>query len=359
MAALAPRGTNLTSLTLLPCGMTAEQASVICAVIQKAVHLRKLRIAMDASGVLWDAASQLPSLQWLSVDFENLHTFMLGARSTRRVFSDLTFLDIRTPEIAYATMLLHDSLHPQLRHLQYLSQAERQASHALATSLFEAIADSCSPAVLTDLDFFIENLEELSEEHLIFDPIRSSALRPLLRFTRLTTFSLDLFWSWDLDNSLIQEMAHAWPQLKVLRLDPNFYGPPAESRITLRGLEPLAMHCPHLQVFGATIDATTLPADGPLPIINTGQAPQSPLTSLLVGDSKIQSFLRVARYLSRLFPALQRIQTYDLLNVWEGMEEEVEFAGELWREVVTLVQVMALVREQERRTPSVSDIANA
>lgn len=62
-------------------------------------------------------------------------------------------------------------------------------------------------------------------------------------------------WSWDLDDALIRDMATSWPQIRHLVLDPNdcWVSP---SRITLQGLEPLVVHCPHLEVFGAVINAT-------------------------------------------------------------------------------------------------------
>jgi len=109
--------------------------------------------------------------------------------------------------------------------------------------------------------------------------------------------------------------------METLHLDPgrHWCPPSPEHRITLQGLDPLSIHCPLLESFGATIDATAPP---PPPAPSTTSLPHSSLswlTGLHVGDAEVDSPPAVAAYLSRILPELGSVVSF---HAWDAAIEE-------------------------------------
>jgi len=332
----------------------ADLAPVMHAIVKKGVHLRRLEVQMNDTATIWPAACQLPLLE-LDVDLTPVsRPFDFPATNAKPVLSTLLTLRIRASAFEDVIALLQNASYPRLAHLNIFFFSSIQPSHFVVASLFSAIAASCSLTTLKNIELVCENDIDRTE-----GPIGSDAFQPLLRFGQLERLWLALGWTWDMNDVLIRDMARAWPRMKTLQLDPANWCSPEGNWITLQGLEPLATHCPELVLFGATIDARTVPPMDPTPTltpVSPRRASPSMLRNLYLGDSKINDAPQVAAYLSRLFPKIESIAAYqkhllfgDLAEV-ELDDEEYERAQgrQRWSEVVALVPLMADVREEER-----------
>jgi hypothetical protein len=128
-------------------------------------------------------------------------------------------------------------------------------------------------------------------------------LRPLLPFFNLTCVEVTSAFGFDLDDSTVLEMARAWPRLEELTLlcleAPSNVGP------TLASLRSFAQYCPVLETLHTTVDGTVAPSDDEL----STHIFQECLSFLDVANSRIDSPMDVAKFLSGVFPNLNNIIT--------------------------------------------------
>ncbi|THH32429.1 hypothetical protein EUX98_g1766 [Antrodiella citrinella] len=260
----------------------------------------------------------------------------------QHTFSALTTLKLEMLDVPRLSDLLQHSKFPSLQSLDCaFSNPSPNCSHIEILTLISAIADSCIAATLTRVAIgAVMHRPETSES----DSVMSDALRPLLRHQNMREFVIRSPWSWDLDNALIVDIARSWNEIEVLILSPNNHWP-SPSRITLVGLEPLALHCPQLAEFGAIID-TSAPLVAPdffnrMPI---GGKWSMSLQTLAVDCSPIDSPAVVAFYLSRMFPNVNVIEAF---QSYED-EDDAESDYIRWARVLDILPTMVLARIEER-----------
>ncbi|KAJ7478279.1 hypothetical protein FB451DRAFT_1032550, partial [Mycena latifolia] len=161
-------------------------------------------------------------------------------------------------------------------------------------------------------------------------------LRILSCFVNIRTLSITAPVEFDLDDTVVAQLAEAWPNIIILTLKATVtYAPP---RITLQSLRSLAQTCPHLKSLHLAFDATTIPA------------PALCVWSIHVAYSPISSATAVARYLSSLFPNLCDVTT-DLEDEDNGDPAEVEnddAQHHLWKQVEDQVPEFVAARTEER-----------
>ncbi|KAI0372287.1 hypothetical protein BV20DRAFT_1051028 [Pilatotrama ljubarskyi] len=196
--------------------------------------------------------------------------------------------------------------------------------------------------------------------------VTPATLEPLLRLN-MTALQLEPGGPIDIDDAFLERAARAWPRLRVLELGAQWrrYPPPGQAvRVTLRGLLPLAMHCPDLVILGLTFDpdasafqerfeANERPTDG----VSFGLfAPFKLGVGASVVDQQADTYL-LAGALSDLCPGLKIVKTawgraqhgrdeneeHDTELYWED-----EDAEESWRQIEKYAMEMARVRRQER-----------
>ncbi|KDQ62058.1 hypothetical protein JAAARDRAFT_29959 [Jaapia argillacea MUCL 33604] len=237
-------------------------------------------------------------------------------------------------------------------HLQELTcEIDRStpASTVSFKALIDAVAQSCSPTSLS----YLEIIDSAPEPTFPELHLEAASLRPLLAFGNLATVFIDPPIFIVMDNSMLQEMALAWPDLEYLSIG-------VERRslrgyeVTLQGLIPLVEHCPRLKNLGVVLHATTKidavkPANG---------VSVSSVKHLKFGRSTITvgRAMEVAAFLSALFPkvglwSLSAWDDDDAENLDAEVAEEVEDCAirDAWREVSRAYPLFAMVREQEQR----------
>ena len=156
------------------------------------------------------------------------------------------------------------------------------------------------------------------------------AFRPLLSFHQLEYVWMNGCMSFEmLDNTLISEMAGAWPHIRELDLgSTSCWGLP--SKVTLEGLLALCAHCPELQSLGLTFDATAdVPELGPQPPCNLE------MEVLQVGHSRLDrhQVRDVAHFLRRIYPNLEECVFWD-----EGDGPGWQATRDAWSTVASLLE---------------------
>jgi hypothetical protein len=179
------------------------------------------------------------------------------------------------------------------------------ARHSYAT-----LARHCSHSHLRELVAQTDVLfpRTLSADQYSLYTVGGDILRPLLSFTNLVAVSLSHPVGFDLDDSVILDMAAAWSRIERIFLTAASYTH-VPSRVTLQGLSAFAKSCPLLRHLAMTFDATSVPKIGVI------QKTQHSLVGIEVALSPITDPRRVANFLSAMFPHLTEIRTlYDLVR---------------------------------------------
>ncbi|KAJ7494899.1 hypothetical protein FB451DRAFT_1212821 [Mycena latifolia] len=179
--------------------------------------------------------------------------------------------------------------------------------------------------------------------------LRAASIRILGCFVNLTSIAILSPVGIDFDNQTIAELARSWPRIESIVFS-SYYSPASLPRLTLQCLESFARYCRCLQYLTLTFDATAVP------IFQAGATNcfrQESLEKLDVEHSAILRSFPVARFISRIFPGLKRIQTNRESEDNEDPDElelhgaEIEF-HHLWKEVEGLVPQLVEVRAEER-----------
>jgi hypothetical protein len=143
----------------------------------------------------------------------------------------------------------------------------------------------------------------------------------------------------EVDDTVIRNMASAWPRLKSLALR-NWKVTSPPTKVTLVGLLPLA-DCIFLKSVSINVDATV-----PNPNVYLrpdGTFYNGALTHLSVNHSLIEEPIDVALFLSNVFPNLAKIEPCGDWNC-----EDMDLSCELWREVEKFYEPFVSIRRQER-----------
>ncbi|KAJ7659017.1 hypothetical protein DFH06DRAFT_1405999 [Mycena polygramma] len=164
---------------------------------------------------------------------------------------------------------------------------------------FDAFLDDCAGLIYEELATHCvhERLQKL--ELKIYQRIRSFThaghiLGPLFTFPNLCNLHIKVPQGYDMDDSTISDLAHAWPLLEHFVLRTHRRSHPCT---TLLALYPLSQNCPHLATLEITLDASHIP---PLPR-HEAHVLQRLLVLLDVAFSPISDAAGVAAFLRSLF----------------------------------------------------------
>jgi hypothetical protein len=164
-------------------------------------------------------------------------------------------------------------------------------------------------------------------------------LSPLLQCRNLESVKINIpYGHATIDNSLLKEIALAWPCLRDISLRPYQKARLSHSKANLQGLNYLAQHCQSLQSvhlqFDVSLPATTMCPD-------KGIRCES-LTRLFVSHSHVSDPLAVATFLADVFPNLilyhnYLIMTRTVLHDYEKSSEYTEMAMR-WKDVDQMLE---------------------
>ncbi|KAK6996391.1 hypothetical protein R3P38DRAFT_3627928 [Favolaschia claudopus] len=163
------------------------------------------------------------------------------------------------------------------------------------------------------------------------DDERITSLEPLFDLHNLTSLRLRINRLVDIDDAMIQTMAHAWPKLRELSLNHYFRG--ASSCPTLQGLLPLAIHCRELEScsLAVNVDAISLDynyfKDRARRCVNAVQQLEFFGVTGPVRDPHI-----VAAFLSDVFPKLRTVRGSELGRGWGTARETMEMVHAVRRQ---------------------------
>ncbi|KAJ7355655.1 hypothetical protein DFH08DRAFT_505091 [Mycena albidolilacea] len=170
-----------------------------------------------------------------------------------------------------------------------------------AKNCWSTLATHCSHASLQKIIFQWSSILELPTVNVDTYSIKGDILRPLFPFRSLVKLDLEHSVGFDLDDAAVLDMARAWPCVQLLSL--SSHSRHIQPRVTLVGISGIAQHCPRLQRFGITFDATVIPELKPEVPSHTA------LYELDVAYSPIGDPFEVANYLGVIFPGLGSIRT--------------------------------------------------
>ncbi|KAJ7633444.1 hypothetical protein DFH06DRAFT_1479675 [Mycena polygramma] len=220
--------------------------------------------------------------------------------------------------------------------------------------------DAIDPDALEKFDLEIESpttteiwqtsgVVEGAYDHEIPDKLElmlsTESIQPLLACANLAEVTLLAGHGINVDDALLKQMAQAWPRLEKLDLAPGCQSARYVPQITLRGLIPLAEHCPRLASLALVLDTTLAdpyPSEKP-----GGGISNSALRDLEVVESPLSLPIPVGLFLSAIFPKLESVTSREeqyrnmLVQDWE----ENMFN---WASVGNLVRAFSCARTQER-----------
>jgi hypothetical protein len=161
-------------------------------------------------------------------------------------------------------------------------------------------------------------------------------IRPLFTFSNLCSVELCPKEGIDLDDTDMEELARAWPQLSSLTLRTR-HTTQRKPRVTLAGLIPLAKYCRKLSSLILSVNACEVAISESRPAKGIDHRR---LEILGIGDSPIEDPIAVAAFLSDFFPAVTGIYTFD--------EYDYLPIDAKWDQVGELISTFASIRSQER-----------
>ncbi|KAJ7511577.1 hypothetical protein B0H11DRAFT_1788829 [Mycena galericulata] len=265
--------------------------------------------------------ASLTSLEILEVDaLYGVSSPKLGA-PPHPSFQSLRDLNLRSCTIEGATDLVTMFSNPPLESLYLVVSASPSASTMQA--FFTTLADHASHSHLTHLDVHIgESLDPVSYSGTLL------VLPPLLTFHNLRYVSLELPFGMAIDDSWCSSLA--FPHLEELVLEPRGSPP---STVRLAALVAFARNCPVLRELTLPVDATDTAA---LTLPLQPRVRQTNLRRVWFPDSPIRSAPPVARFLSSLFPCIDRLNAFAPEENWSL----------LWDQVAELLPVLTDVRAE-------------
>ncbi|KAK7007830.1 hypothetical protein R3P38DRAFT_3211476 [Favolaschia claudopus] len=249
---------------------------------------------------------------------------------SRTLFPRLRTLDLGVSDLGAATNFLAVLKDTPLKALAILSRSSKTAPYS--TALFRALYAGCDSQQLTSLTITVSSSDSLASASSD-DALKADLLRPLLALRQIQILELTFPSGVIFENDrLVDDMAHAWPNLKVLMFEgDSLVG--ATRYPTLMALLSLSRHCPRLYRLSLSVNATEIRMD------HASRAPrvvQVMLKSWDVSYSPLDSPPKVARLLSSVFPRLSIVPS-----------PESGFAKK-WHDVSRLLPELAASREDER-----------
>lgn len=339
---LSEKSTSLADLTIS--GSTSPDSDICLAqlaLLRTSAKLSKVKIRLDnsqGSRRLWQALAKLSVLDTCCL--EEIEEFRNDAGEIIS-FTPLMSLDLSVYNMIPIIKILRSSLFPSLQRLGIFSMMLSRPSAAQIAALFKTIASSCVSNTLTELivNFILRGPD--ASQDLMLD---ARVLRPLFSHTKMRYLDIHVPEGvLIVDDQLLLDMLHAWPNLRYLSLNPRPDRPDIvkNSELTFKVLDAVGNLCPFLRHFGAIFSCNFLAAPTPQPYL---VKESTSLKTLDVGLSPIEDSMTAAAaaYLSCLFPSLESVVP------GQGYTEEPHEVYARWELVSKLVPTMVQIRREER-----------
>jgi hypothetical protein len=249
-------------------------------------------------------AAMLPNLEMLYLfGVKDAHPPGLPLPGNTSAFQALSYLNIYCDKLTFCTGIVQAMSNGILK--KVTSVYEVPATSLEWKELLTALDEHCGHTSLLEINASSSHYLSISVNQAPEFIIRATHLKPLLSFQRLTDVVLHPCGFFDLDDTDVQSIAMAWPDIRRLHLGGKLEGP-ERPRATLSGLTAFAEHCKRLCNLTIAVDATVIPILKPGPKISSES-----LTGLHVSHSPIAQPKQVATFLSDVFPNLLFISNSD------------------------------------------------
>lgn len=315
--------------------LSAKVHAALSNLVSSLHGLRSLECAsLSLTNAALDHLAHLPTLREVSMDLDA--NYDMETLSSKHTFSQILSIDAGLADLAQLNTLINVTASSQMDTISARLRSSPPAP--LLWETFESLHHHPSRNSIEKI--FIEQTEERPPNHEDYF-ITANTLRPLLAFSQLTVVTINLNCPFDFDNSLLADMAGAWPQLVQLEL--ITYYERENVRISLGGLISLIAGCPKLRSLGVVLDARITGFwNGKRPGLGYTN---SAMRSLTFGYSPIGNPTRVASFLSDVFPNVSFIDV-----LWDGEDENPARRSNFyrWKEAERLIQVFREVRNEER-----------
>jgi hypothetical protein len=318
-------------------GVKRDPHHLIGDTIWDVVHcyqLTKIRCNLPVSRRGLVHLASMPALQIMALDVSDLIDDSISLSLPQDAFPVLRSLKLTgKPATAFLNAL------PSCK----LDDIEIEFAHTvnevpLMTKFFQVLHERCSHQSLTRIE--IDFGASFVPTRLL--DIESDMLWLLLSFTNLQAMIIRSYHLFKVDNDFVEAAATAWPHLCILQLGRGGWGWGESTNVTLAGLIPLARYCPDLTRLSIVVDATVVDHSVDILVSNTK------LNFLNLGDSVIDDPASVAACLSKIFPHLTSISSWDVPVMGQTATEVQKKYNGRWDEVARLLKIFAEVRQMER-----------
>ncbi|KAJ7779753.1 hypothetical protein B0H16DRAFT_1405368 [Mycena metata] len=341
---LAVKCPNLKSVFICTPGLAEKPEAIgtISTFVRSLSDVESLAVGgIDRAALAFIA--QLPTLKSLSFGaaFDTSITSALHNSSKSANFPALSQLFM--PSLDSASSLISKAANCSLTEFHSAATTE-WPTNDIAREFYGALATHCVHSSLTKIIVLGPRGSPIITpgNQLALYSVGGDVLTSLFCFTNLVRVSLSHPVGFDLDDSTLNDLTIAWPQIEYLCLQAGSCQH-MHSRVTLEGLYAFAANCPRLCVLKLTFDATTVP-----PVNREKKAKrvaQQTLRILDVACAPLQKPKEIAICFSLIFPQLRSIKTLyeDWQYNWEGDEEAAEAiddpqlieSNRLWKKVET------------------------
>ncbi|KAJ7084559.1 hypothetical protein B0H15DRAFT_989223 [Mycena belliarum] len=268
--------------------------------------------------------SCLPSLKCLVIDELCGFDSFFGSFGSEKRFLRLENLSLwsTTPEVALGILGTGDRA--AFTEVAFTFKKSYPTSET-TRRLYDAIVARCSMSTLRSLTvndefMYSKSTDMLNDEDCDNYVVSPTTLHTLFRFTNLTTIVLKPYFGFDLNDTVVSELARAWIQVESLSVGFSYdCHSTFATQATLVGLQAIATHCSRLENLDFCFNAKRVP---PLETTNA----QTMLHTFDVRCSPISSPKVVAKFLSTLFPNLTSLSygcTADESNPVDACWKEV------------------------------------
>ncbi|KAG1814633.1 uncharacterized protein BJ212DRAFT_343004 [Suillus subaureus] len=207
-------------------------------------------------------------------------------------------------------------------------------------ALISCVPDACAHNSLEQIRLFIA---DRSADHKT--SIRIAVFKPLFAFHHLRKLNFEAYQHYVVrwDDSVLLQMARAWPLLEELHL--NKYGHSSHG-VAPNAFISLLQHCPRLVSVAIIMNWSTIDGHEISPDVPYQGFAHKALSQAFFGSPRIRHPARIAAFISAIAPGL------GLIVSWVGGSRDHSNFGKYcirWKVVQDLVKSFSMVREQGRR----------
>ncbi|KAF7311890.1 hypothetical protein MIND_00200100 [Mycena indigotica] len=288
-----------------------DHAEALSELLQSLHHLQVLTLAHTDDTML-SHVSRLRKLRKLTINRLDLpvasQSTTLQALDSLGTFPSLETLSVARVNLRALTAVIQLIRISPLRKLDICPLPESHLTTADTTAFCRSVGAYINRQTLQQFDYQLRSHHRYPVS-LVHVDISADAFRSLQDFPGLTHLYMQCDGKYSVNDGLMDDLARSWPALETFTLCPSKTNSARKTiKLTLVSLVAFATHCSRLVALNMSFDATALPST--MAVDGSGEPViQTSLVRLSTGYSPIRDPVKVAHFLSRLFPRLDLIKS--------------------------------------------------